>query len=326
MSTNLQNYGWQRPHVTEATVLTASVNLTYYGGVRGAAPGDFDTPLGAGFSNDGLRLIVSDGNNTRLQVFGVADGRNLTYLSSYGSLGSGNGNFAGPSGPGCVACHPTTSRVYVADFYNHRLHILQLAGDVLSNVGYYGSFGTGNGQFKNPFGVAVSRDGTRLAVGEYINYRVQIFGISGDTLTHQATFGGVQGYANGEFYGPFGVAFNGDGTRLAVAENGRVRWLRVDGNTVTNITDFTFIGGGAGRGVDISKDGRHMAVADNSSNSRVMLARIADDKFTRIAAIGSRYLATNTYGELNTPVAAVFHPDGVHMLIVDTGNHRIVTV
>jgi len=321
MSTDLLDFGWQRPHIAESTVLSASSNLTYYGQF-GTAPGMLRSPGGIGFSNDGLRLIVADSNNNRLQVFGAADGVNLTYQTNYGTAGSGAGNYSYPMD---VKCHPTTSHVFAADNGNHRIHVLTLTVDTLSSVGYYGTQGTGAGQFKNPLGVAVSSDGTRLAVADFGNYRIQIFGIGVDgTLTHQVSFGGVNGYANGEFYGPRCVAFNPDGSRLAVAEDARVRWLRVDGNTVTNITDFSFIGGGYGRGVEISKDGSLMIVADNA-NHRIMLAHISDDKLTRIAAVGYRYLATATYGELFSPYGVALHTDGVHVAICDSGNNRIVT-
>jgi len=321
MSTDLLDFGWQRPHITESTVLSASSNLTYYGQF-GATPGMFYSTNGICFSNNGLRLIVADANNNRLQVFSVTEGVNLTYQTNYGTAGSGAGNYSYPMS---VACHPTTSHVFVADNGNNRIHVLTLTVDTLSSVGYYGSYGSDVGQFKSPTGVAVSGDGARLAVSDFSNYRVQIFGIGVDgTLTPEASFG-VQGYANGQFYGPRGVAFSKDGSRLAVAEDTRVRWLRVDGNILTNITDFAFPGGGSGTGVDISRDGSLMIVSD-TSNHRVLLVRISNDKLTRIAGIGSKYLATATYGELSNPIGVALHPDGVHIAISDDGNKRIVTL
>jgi len=321
MGTNLLNSKWQRRRVSEATVLSTTFDLYYYG-QTGTLPGKFSNPGGIGFTANGLRLLVADNSNGRVQVFGVTDGVSLTYLSSYGTVGTGDGKYTNPMD---VKCHPTTSHVFVADTGNHRIHILKLTGDTLSSVEYFGSQGSGNGQFNSILGIAISRDGTRLAVAEYNNYRIQIFGIDDGTLTHQVSFGGVNGYANGEFYGPRCVAFNHDGTRLAVSEDARVRWLRVDGNTVTNITDFGFVGGGYGRGVQISEDGKLMIIAD-SGNHRVMFAHIANDKLTRIASIGSGNFVNTTGGELSSPYGAALHPDGVHVAIGDSGNNRIITL
>ena len=44
----------------------------------------------------------------------------------------------------------------------------------LLNVVYYGSYGSGNGQFINPYGAAFTPDGSRFIVTDTYNHRVQI--------------------------------------------------------------------------------------------------------------------------------------------------------
>ena len=44
----------------------------------------------------------------------------------------------------------------------------------LLNIVYYGSLGSGNGQFNFPYGIAFTPDGSRFAVTEYGNNRIQI--------------------------------------------------------------------------------------------------------------------------------------------------------
>ena len=96
----------------------------------------------------------------------------------------------------------------------------------LLNIVYYGSAGSGNGQFSNPFGIAFSPDGARFAVADYSNNRIQIFGLSGNTVTHQVSYGS-SGSGNGQFSNPAGIAFTPDGLRFAVTDynNNRVQIL-----------------------------------------------------------------------------------------------------
>jgi DNA-binding beta-propeller fold protein YncE len=62
-------------------------------------------------------------------------------------------------------------RIYVADFYNHRIKILSPAGDRLT---MFGEKGTGEGQFDRPIDVAFDESGT-LYVVDFGNDRIQQF-------------------------------------------------------------------------------------------------------------------------------------------------------
>ena len=67
----------------------------------------------------------------------------------------------------------------------------------------FGTFGSGDGQFNFPFGLAVDA-ADRIIVTENFNNRVQIFDESGNFLSK---FGSV-GSGNGQFSGPRGIAVN----------------------------------------------------------------------------------------------------------------------
>ena len=96
----------------------------------------------------------------------------------------------------------------------------------LLNIVYYGSSGSSSGQFSSPRGISFTPDGTRFAVTDAGNNRVQIFGLSGNTVTHQVSYGS-SGSSSGQFSYPFGISFTPDGTRFAVtdADNNRVQIL-----------------------------------------------------------------------------------------------------
>src|SRR5206468_2851560 len=78
----------------------------------------------------------------------------------------------------------------------------------------WGSFGIGNGQFYNPYGVAI--DGSNnVYVTDYFNDRVQKFDSSGNFLLKW----GSSGPGNGQFSNPTGIAVDSSGS-IYVADTG----------------------------------------------------------------------------------------------------------
>ena len=71
-----------------------------------------------------------------------------TYLTQFGSEGTGNGQFVFPEG---IAVD-SSNNVYVADEANCRVEKFTSSGTYLTQ---WGSFGSGNGQFEYPAGIAV---------------------------------------------------------------------------------------------------------------------------------------------------------------------------
>ena len=72
------------------------------------------------------------------------------FLSKWGSLGTGNGQFDYPIG---VAVNPSTGNVYVADTGNNRIQVFDGSGTFITK---FGTLGNGDGQFNLPLGVAVN--------------------------------------------------------------------------------------------------------------------------------------------------------------------------
>jgi DNA-binding beta-propeller fold protein YncE len=114
---------------------------------------------------------LADCRNHRIQKFSP-DG---DFLGSFGSFGSGPGQFDMPWG---VALDQH-GLVYVADWRNDRIQQFTSDGEFQAA---FGSSGSGPGQFNRPTGVCVDRDGD-IYVADWLNNRVQVLAPDGRFIT-----------------------------------------------------------------------------------------------------------------------------------------------
>ena len=170
-------------------------------GTFGSNPLHFTNLLGIGFNKKNGKLYVCDGTNHRIQVLGT----DLTHHCSFGSRGSGNGQFNIPY----TIAFDGDGNVYVADFYNHRIQVFTPEGQYLSA---FGSLGTGAGELWKPVGVAI--DGDQVYIAERDNHRVSVFSTEGRFLR---TFGD-EGGSEAHFESPRSAHVNNDGFIL-IASN-----------------------------------------------------------------------------------------------------------
>jgi tripartite motif-containing protein 71 len=167
--------------------------------------------LGEWYVNRPARLAISpsDGNvyvagDCRVRYF-TATG---SYLGEWGTEGSGEGQFKNPWG---VAFAPDTGYVYVADTLNDRIQYFTSSGSFL---GKWGASGSSNGEFKGPTDIAVSPADGNVYTVEPSNSRIQYFTPEGSFV---GKFGS-EGEEPGQFRSPWALGFNGNGTRLYVAD------------------------------------------------------------------------------------------------------------
>jgi len=90
----------------------------------------------------------------------------------------------------------------------------------------FGSFGTGDGQFNKPVGVAVDSS-NRIIVSDQFNSRIQVFDSAGNFVTK---FGSA-GAGDGQFFAPNGIAVDSS-NRIIVADTFNDR-IQVFGLTST---------------------------------------------------------------------------------------------
>ena len=143
-------------------------------GSSGSGPGQFKFPDGIATDQHGNVYVADTGLVIGMGVSKfTSDGR---YLASWGSAGIGAesspGNVPGFSATGIAT--DGVGRVYVSDLNwpVSRVYVFSYDGALLES---FGGFGTADGLFKNPAGLATDSRGD-LYVADSGNYRIQKFG------------------------------------------------------------------------------------------------------------------------------------------------------
>jgi streptogramin lyase/subtilisin family serine protease len=159
------------------------------------------------------RLVATNGNGVSLkggeQSF-TTPVAIATYSSSFGSYGTGNGQFKEPRG---ITVDPS-GNVWVSDINLNRIQKFNSKGEYVCQVGTSGS---GNGQFKKPRGLAADASGN-VWVADEGNNRLQKISSACGYLSQL----GSAGSGNGQMYQPYGVAIDPSGNIL-VADSGNAR-------------------------------------------------------------------------------------------------------
>jgi tripartite motif-containing protein 71 len=168
-------------------------------GVSGSRAGQFSLSSPTGLTTDSKGNVwIADGNNNRVQKWATRPGA-ASYASSFGSTGTGNGQFGHPAG---IATNAEGS-IWVVDENNKRVEKFNEAGQYLSS---FGAPGTGNGQFSRPTDLALDSKGN-IWVTDAGNNRVEEFNASGQYLRQF----GSSGTGNGQFNGPESIAIDSKG-------------------------------------------------------------------------------------------------------------------
>src|SRR5690349_11075639 len=121
-----------------------------------------------------------------------------TFLTEWGSSGSGDGQFNDPE----FLAVDANGNVFVPDASNNRIQKFTSAGTFLTA---WGGTGNADGQFSGPSGVAVAANGDVFVVDSF-NNRIQRFAGTGTFL---GKWGSV-GSADGQFSIPSHVAVDYD--------------------------------------------------------------------------------------------------------------------
>ncbi len=167
-------------------------------GTSGTGNGQFNQPYGIAISTSTGNIYIVDKVNTRVQVFNSAG----VYQSQFGSSGSGDGQFGGGFGNGPYGIALDSSdNVYVVDNGNSRVQKFNSSGVYQSK---FGTSGTGNGQFNDPAGIAISTSTGDIFVNDSGGERVQVFNSAG---VYQSQFGS-EGSGDGQFEYNFGIALD----------------------------------------------------------------------------------------------------------------------
>lgn len=240
----------------------ADGGVTNGGPGYGSDPGALSTPTQVILDSANNAWVTSAGNH-RIDVFSNADGNDpnaATYVTSWGTDGSGPGQFVNPSG---VAAAPDGT-AYVAESYGGsyaRIQHVTAKGAVLDTFGTYGS---GDGQISDVNGMSVGPGGD-LWVADSGNNRVQRFSSTGEFKSKITAVSGTP------LSSPSDVVVASDGT-LYIADFGNRRIAVVSGDGLTESAwgsqgytdDAAEFQGLAG--LALSPDDQHVYVLDSWAN------------------------------------------------------------
>ncbi len=243
----------------------------------------YNSPAGIFGDAGNYRLYVADKDNNQIQKLYL----NGSVIGSWGSSGSGNGQFNHPYG---VARMPPISgpyqgKVYVTDTDNNRIQTFLLSpdGKTASFYSTWGSSGSGNGQFNSPRGIAIEKTGF-VYIADYNNNRVQKFSPDGTFLTAW----GSPGSGNGQFDGPYNMTIDENGAVYVTdTQNHRVQKFDANGG---------FIGawGSYGTGDGQFNSPKGIYVRNNSATSAYVF--VVDSGNNRI----QKFLVTTGTGTTTT--------------------------
>ena len=171
-------------------------------------------PLGVTV-NQRSDVIVAEGTEHCISMF-LPTGEKLR---SFGSHGSGRGQFSGPWG---VAVDGD-GNILVTDGGNSRIQTFTLDGKSVSVVGKGGSQYL---EFNLTRGIAIHQYNKKIYIADNGNHRIQILN---PDMTFSSSFGS-RGSGNGEFKHPWGVAFDSSGNvYVADFKNHRIQVFTAKG-------------------------------------------------------------------------------------------------
>jgi DNA-binding beta-propeller fold protein YncE len=206
-------------------------------------------------------------------------------------------------------CVLKDGRIVVSDTHYHRIIVFDGIG---KEVGRFGSYGTGPGQFIYPVGV-VSDPEDNLYVCEYgSNDRVQKFSSSGRFLLAFGSFGTEPG----QFQRPSGMAWHDGKIYVADAVNNRIQVFSDDGK---------FLGGLQSPESPLGLDFPYDLKLDD--DGALYVVEYGAGRVTKVALDGrllGRFGSPGTgEGQFRTPWGIAVDSK-MRLLIADTGNRRIV--
>jgi uncharacterized protein YjbI with pentapeptide repeats len=243
--------------------------------------------------------------NHRVQKFSSSG----TYISKFGSGGTGNGQFNSPYG----LVFDSSGNIFVSDMFNYRIQKFDSSGNYISQ---FGSYGTGNGQFDRPYGVTINSTGNIFTLENY-NHRIQKFNSSG---VYQSKIGALittSSSANGSFNTPGDVAmFPSNGNVYVVdTANNRIQKFNSSLTWVWSV-------GSTGSGNSQFNTPRRIAI-DASEN--IYITDAENNCVKKFDSSGSFLLKFGTYGtgtgQFTTPYGIAV--DSAYNVFVTDNNSRV---
>ena len=293
----------------------------------------FNRPIGCTLAEDDATLYVADEANHKIRAVHMATGA-VSTLAGSGSVGAVDaiGTSASFNAPHYLALSTTGTALYVTDFFNHNLRMVNVTTGVVSTL---------VANFSYPTGLALSSDDTTLYVAE--KHKIHKVDVATGTVSELAGSGLAGAVdATGQaasFNEPRGLALSEDGTTLYVAErvNHKIRAV----NVVTGAVS-TLAGSGSAGSVDATgqaasfngpeglapaRDGTSLYVSE-TVGQRIRAVDVATGVVRTLVGSGSAGAvdAIGTAASFNWPHDLALSRDGKILYVGDYGNNQIRAV
>jgi Caspase domain/NHL repeat/Bacterial Ig domain len=300
-------YSW------EQTTGPSAINLT---GANTSSP-TFVAPSVTLDTNLEFALVVKDdaGNSSLPNSVSVAvksaqlpptiPVQNYSIVAQWGSVGTAEGQFRAPQ----AISIDSKDNVYVADTGNNRIQVFQVLSSNSTHGTFlrgWGGFGTDNGFFNQPRGIAVDQGGN-VYVADTGNNRIQVFSSNGTFITKW----GSQGTGDRQFNNPLRIAIDSL-NNVYVVDSGNNRIQKFSG-----VGQFNIKWGSQGTGdrqfanlADITVDiSNNVYVLDRGNNRIQVWAATSGNQTTIEEIFGSGNQTTS--GNMTTgggPLASIAEP------------------
>jgi len=286
-------------------------------------------------------ILVSDGNRIRKISHGT-----LTLVAGTGTSGfSGDGEsaklarlnlfvFPGTSAQGLAA--DNLGNVYISDYYNHRIRMVNAAGIITTIAGTGTAGGSGddgpasNAELWFPRGLAFDQHTGNLYIADSGTNRVRMIDARGFIHpfagTGDAGATGDGGPAlKAKLAGPSGLAVDPKTGSLYIADSGnhRVRMVTGDGR-ISSFAGAGIAGGSVGDGGSAAKAALSLPVAIAIDDQGDIFVADADNNRVRRIDAGGTITTVATPGiTLNQPLGIAVDSTG-YVFVADAYNDRIV--
>lgn len=262
-------------------------------------PKNMQRPLGVAVNDEG-EVFVADTVNHRIAVFNTQGG----FERTIGGPGSGPGQFNYPSSVACFG-----NKIYVCDFYNQRVQVLDLSGKQLSVIPSPRDRQK-VGQVVMPVTITTDKSGN-LYISDLSVQRILVFGPDGEFVR---AFG--KGGANpGELSYVNGIAVDDKQGKiyLANSNNARIDEFTLEGKYVRMLPASKSL---------INPKG----IAFDEATGRLYTADTFAHRVTGIRSDGQLFEDIGTrgvqMGQFNFPTAVAIDSEG-KLYVADRDNNRV---
>ena len=261
-----------------------------------------NTPWGIDVTDDGLMIVNEWGGH----CITVLD-REGKKIKSFGSHGSGRGQFNYPTG---IAV--TSNRtILVGESFYYRIQELTMEGECIACIGKHGN---GHLQFQYPMGITINITTGQVFVVDSGNHRIQVLN---PDRTFSYTFGS-NGSGQGQFRYPHDVTLDSKGfVYVADYNNHRIQKFSPEGRFVDMFGTKGSKPGQLDRPSGITVDDNDLLYVNEDGNHRVSIFT-TNREF--IHCFGEK---GNKEGQLNRPFGILVDRYG-YLYVCDCHNNRLV--